>query len=500
MHLRFVSLWIRKWFEWQGLALFFFCSMTALADDGARLEFQPRDNGAVLLNPDMGWMLYFYADKVGDYGAKLDPSDTVQDFPGLSTVYLRIPWALLEPEEGNFNWPLLDTPAQRWIAGGKKIAIRITSTESELKYATPEWVREAGAAGQYYRWGRGGSSTTNDGTAANVWEPHYGDPVFLSKLEDLVRALAERYDGNPNVAFVDIGSFGLWGEGHRVLNGDPDADAPIYRRHTDLYLKYFHRSLLTINDDTVGPRRQGDHFPTTDYALTHGVTLRDDSILVSPPPHSWYHAGMAQAFWPERPVILEHQVHRILTASGQWRPDLLAEAVEAYHASYLSIHGWPRLELASIPPATLDGINRRLGYRLQLRRIDWPAAIVSGRPFDLNTVWADAGVAPCYPGGYLAITLKDAKGGIVSVLVDDGWNLRDLKPGPPGAIPEAAHVSHLVAARFGPVTLPGNYDLYVSVGRSDGTPTLALPLDRDDGQRRYKVGRINLVADPESSR
>jgi hypothetical protein len=37
--------------------------------------------------------------------------------------------------------------------------------------------------------------------------------------------------------------------------------------------------------------------------------------------------------------------------------------------------------------------------------------------------------------------------------------------------------------------------MFVSVGRRDGTPTIALPLPPDDGQRRYKVGRITLKAE-----
>ena len=77
-----------------------------------------------------------------NYGSKLDPSDTVDDFPGLSTVYLRVPWAFLEPEEGRFNWALFDTPAQRWIAKGKRVALRVTCSENWMPYATPEWVQE----------------------------------------------------------------------------------------------------------------------------------------------------------------------------------------------------------------------------------------------------------------------------------------------------------------------------------------------------------------------
>ena len=34
--------------------------------------------------------------------------------------------------------------------------------------------------------------------------------------------------------------------------------------------------------------------------------------------------------------------------------------------------------------------------------------------------WRNAGVAPCLPGGYPAITLKDAKDGIAGVFVDGG--------------------------------------------------------------------------------
>lgn len=40
---------------------------------------------------------------------------------------------------------------------------------------------------------------------------------------------------------------------------------------------------------------------------------------------------------------------------------------------------------------------------------------------------------------------------------------------------------------------PGPRDLFISVGLCDGTPAIALPLPNDDGQRRYRLGRIELV-------
>jgi len=173
-----------------------------------RVVLRPQDDGRALLNPGMGWTMHFYSNIPGNYGSKLEPSDALDGFPGCSVVYLRIPWSYLEPEEGVFNWAILDTPAQRWIARGGRGAFRITCSESWLRYATPEWVKKAGAQGVFWDYGKGVSEQ------GAFWDPAFADPVFLAKLENLLKAMAARYDGNPDVAFIDIGSYGLWGEGH----------------------------------------------------------------------------------------------------------------------------------------------------------------------------------------------------------------------------------------------------------------------------------------------
>ena len=60
--------------------------------------FAPKETGKALVNPGMGWTMHFYSNVAPNYGSRLEPSDTLDDFPGLSTVYLRLPWAYLEPE------------------------------------------------------------------------------------------------------------------------------------------------------------------------------------------------------------------------------------------------------------------------------------------------------------------------------------------------------------------------------------------------------------------
>lgn len=453
------------------------------------LTVRPADTGQPLVNPDMGWTMHFYSNIPTNYGSKLEPADTLDDFPGLSTVYLRVPWAYLEPAEGQFNWALFDTPAQRWIAKGKRVAFRVSCSESWLRFATPEWVKLAGARGTFFQMGKG---PTPDG---GLWDPDFGDPIFLAKLEKFLQAMSVRYDGNPNVAFIDVGSYGMWGEGHTMMSSRvPDERAdPIVRRHIDLHAKYFPRTLLCISDDVAGPSQPGRHFPLTDYALSKGVSLRDDSICVQPPPHSWYHAELAQDFWPRLPVILEHEHYGGSKQRKAWGDgSLLVKSVEEYHAAYMSIHWWPRV-LLDENRGVIERINRRLGYRLQLRELTWPAEVALGRPFTVAAQWANAGVAPCYPGGFVTLTLKDAQGGLVSVLVDEGLNLRDLPVGPPDQAAATKRDSQFTIGLIAPATKPGSYELYVSVGQRDGTPRIALPLAHDDGQRRYRLGTIKLL-------
>jgi len=455
---------------------------------------KPADTGAALVNPDMGWVVYFYSNVPTNYGSQLEPSDTVDDFPGASTVFLRIPWSMVEPEEGKFNWAILDTPAQRWIAKGKRVGISITCSENWIAYGTPEWVRKAGAKGVWYEFGQ---KTSPVPTAKEwCWDPDFGDKIFLQKLDNLVTKLAERYDGDPNVSYMHIGSYGLWGEGHTFMSSKvPDDKADkIVRKHIDLYTKHFKKTLLAISDDVVGHDKPGYHFPLTDYALSKGVTIHDDSILVQAPPRHWYHAEMAQAFWPTLPVILEHEHYGGSKDRGNWGSGiLLLKAIEDYHASYMSIHWWPHIELAE-NRELIDKINLRMGYRLQLRELSWPEKITIGEPFKVSSKWANAGVAPCYPGGFMALTIKDEKGGIVSVLADDSLDMKALEVAKPGEAPVVSHESEFRVGLIAPTTKPGTYDVFVSVGKRDGTPVIALPLAGDDGQRRYKVGRITIVS------
>jgi hypothetical protein len=166
----------------------------------------------------------------------------------------------------------------------------------------------------------------------------------------------------------------------------------------------------------------------------------------------------------------------------------------------MSIHWWPRV-LLNENRDVINRINLRMGYRLQLREAAWPKSVRLGQLFVVQTKWANAGVAPCYPGGHMAITIKDDKGGIVSEHIDESFSMRDLKTGPEAAAPiqELSYAFNIAPLfvdgprSFSRAAQPGDYGLYISVGSRDGTPKIALPYEGDDGQRRYKIGKIRVL-------
>jgi len=201
------------------------------------------DNGAELRNPGMGWVLHYYDNVPANYGSRLAPSDTLDEWPGLGATYLRIPWAWIEPQEGEYRWSVLDTPLRRYAAKGLPAGIRISCSESWTAYGTPEWVRLAGAKGYQFRPGKGIQEN------GPFWEPDYDDPVFLAKLEVFVKALAARYDGNPDVAFVDVGSFGVWGEGHTWASTRKAYPRATVKRHVSLWCKHFRKTPVLAIDD-----------------------------------------------------------------------------------------------------------------------------------------------------------------------------------------------------------------------------------------------------------
>ena len=249
-----------------------------LALCGAEIDLRPQwDETIPLANPHKGCYHHLFDNHVKKY--RLESDDDLLKFPGMDHIYLRLAWAYLEPEEGRFDWRIVDEQITKWTAHGLGVAFRISCKETstdriEQQFATPRWVRDAGAQGGFFLKRK---PVGPDGP----WEPAYDDPVFLAKLEKFIAAFAARYDGKPWLRYVDIGSFGDWGEGHTSSGSGRKYNYDSLKPHVDIHLKYFRKTQLVISDDfTFGIADPSERARMHTHLLTNGVSYRDDSILV----------------------------------------------------------------------------------------------------------------------------------------------------------------------------------------------------------------------------
>lgn len=472
------------------------------------------DTGAALVNPGMGFTHYEYSNQPETYGARLAYGDTVDDFPGLSTIYLRLAWGLLEPEEGRFDWSWFDGPAQRWIAKGKRLVLRLTTSESFNRYATPKWVYDAGARAVPFL-----AKYTDKYSGGSSFEPDFGDAIYLAKLDRFLAAAAARYDGDPNVDFIDIGTFGMWGEGHTWHGSHTHYGFDTLFKHIELHTRHFKRTRLVINDNHLDQDYSDPRL--LQYCLAHSMGVRNDSVCCLGPnsPFREITLHMMRAFWLTGPVVVETGHYGETNLGKGWTREHVLRAIRELHGSYCSIHWWPREFLEAERPL-IEEINRILGYRLRIESAEWPDTLRPGEPWTFKAKWLNAGVAPLYEDAYPALTLKDAAGGIAAVFVDETMNLRRVLPAclggsspiryeqetvilPARPLIRASHQAlpqfelrpedfERFARRTGTLR-PGEYELFLSAGSRIGTPRLALPLPDDDGQRRYRIGETRVV-------
>ena len=494
-------------------ATLFAASLAGAADT---VVVTPTATKEALVNPGMGFMFYRNAGRLWAYGSRTPAGDTLDWFPGCSTMYFRLLWSELEPAEGQYRWDLIDSFARNWIAAGKQICIRVICC-NQTANATPDWVREAGAKGIWFTYNRNGRAV---GTPK--WEPTYDDPVFLAKLERFGRAFAARYDGDPAVAFVDVGSFGLYGEGHtggtsRLSKAETDR---ITRLHVALWRRLLPRTQLVISDDVAGSMGTEKDHPLMRWCREQGVGYRDDSIFcmgpepaANHPDGSWAHSHWARAFAPHSPVVIEHTHTLMSEASGLWVSSRMLDCVEKTQASYWSIHHFPDEYLKSYRKE-IDAINLRLGYRFELRRAEWPASARVGEPVTVKSDWTNVGVSWCHCGAFLTWSLLDAKGDVVWSVTDESWNFRAAEPKlggvekpvrresvcrfgfdqanpDPDVVLDAARQAGMdpgVTYRMLPA---GEYTLAVSLGSRIGKPEIALPL-AGGKDRVYPLGKIRI--------
>lgn len=395
------------------VGLLFSCSTSKFKSVEINLENQ-WDTIRPLENPDKGWYHHMLDNGVHKY--LIQNEEELHNFPGMDHLYLRLCWAFLEPEEGKFNWSYIDDIVEKYVPLGYGISFRISCKETGgapgsvpreidgVKYATPYWVKQAGAKG---------IDCPEFGNCS--WTPDWDDPIFLEKLDNFHQAFAEKYDGKSWLRYVDVGSIGEWGEGHTHSSTRIPPTVEEVKTHINLYLKHYKNTQIVVTDDLIyWNKPEDDVNKLFEYVKTNNITFRDDSPLVdwyvqqNPDTWSVSHPHFFEAVYKKRPTVFELQHYSSVKKDGNWLgkngentitgsdysgADFFRNAMELIHPTYIGFHGYLGEWHSDNPDLTNELLNLS-GYWY------FPKSVriteFKNRELSFEIEWLNKGVAPAY--------------------------------------------------------------------------------------------------------
>lgn len=152
------------------------------------------------------------------------------DYPA-SMAFVLTTWKELEPREGVFDFDAWEENKNMdfWRKKGARLILRIVCDypAEEAHADIPDWLYErTGEDGSWYECGYG-----------KGYSPNYENPEFIEAHERLLKALGERYGNDLQIAFIELGSLGHWGEWHV----DEKAVGRLFpsQEITDVYVKQY---------------------------------------------------------------------------------------------------------------------------------------------------------------------------------------------------------------------------------------------------------------------
>ena len=360
------------------------------------------DDRTVLKNPHKGWFWHYVDNGFfrPQYRAEHDPQDRLSDFPGLNHLYLRYDWGDIEKVEGCPDWTEVDRIMDDWGPYGYKFSMRICAYEASPSnpFATPEYVYKAGARGFLLRNG--------------CLEPDYADPIFLEKLEGFLAQAGKKFNGDPRMEMIDIGTYGTWGEGHTGFGTNRVYPAEVICKHIDLHKRYFPDIPLLLNDDHVNSawlgRSETENIRLIQYARTMNLGLQDDSVCVDAYSRANGYSSLRtpwlfDCFWRDAPIALEFE-HYHMVPPAHFKQGLpFLEAMRQTHCTFAGFHGYPRPWLEHEPYFTEYCANR-LGYWYFLNGYELPF-VKNGVNNTLRLWFENRGFAPAYRDYTLRVKL-----------------------------------------------------------------------------------------------
>lgn len=400
--------------------------------------------------------------------------------PYVSFAYVPVYWDELEPRQGEYDFAALEERChfEQWRADGVRLILRLVpdTPTQEPHMDIPQWLYDA----------MGGAGTWYHGDYGEGFSPDYENQVFRQAHRALIAALAQRYADDPQVAFIELGSLGHWGEWHV----DTDAGiAPFPTQEiTDAYVQDYldvfspHQLLLRRpykigRDYKLGLYNDSFGLPDSHQEwlswIAEGYQSDQNGEWLAAMPDFWLSAPSGGEFSPR-------QEDSWYFSSAQFPTTL--SLLEQSHTTFLGPNAPAYGELSGTEEENLRTLLAEMGYTLRVSYCEiWRTVFSSTLQIEL--VWENTGLAPLYADWPIALELRDNSGEIV-------WSGRanaSFSQWGPGR--------HRVRLSLpGTETLPkGSYSLWVGiVDPLTESPGVALQMETDQDGALYCAATFSL--------
>jgi hypothetical protein len=436
--------------------------------DTKKVTFLPIQTDEVLNNPYMG----FVAD------ARYIP-DTEQ--PVYRLAHVNMTWKDLEPEQGEYAFEQVekDNNFNEWNAKGVKFVIRLMlDRPSEIPHMDiPSWLYDVtNKQGTEYDivWGKG-------------FSPDYFNPTLITLHQELIEKLAARYNDDPRIAYVELGSLGHWGEWHTIDDDTitiPFPKIDIANQYVQHYMEAFTKKHLMMRRPYPLAQQHnmglfndafGNHESTVDgfdQWVNHGYTfwLTDEPMPAMR--NYWAHAPAGGEFSSSETPKYYFKDEHIEETLNQ---------VKLTHPSWLGPYALNDVPMEGEIRKNVDRFMKTIGYRFSLLTETHQARIKPGHKLHLDMEWVNTGVAPFYETWPLELSLADSEGVIVTKQITTE-DIRTWQPGNKKTKQTLLVPKDLVA---------GTYTLCVAILDPDlQLPGIQFAMDGKRSDGRYTLGSV----------
>lgn len=326
-------------------------------------------------------------------------------------------WNKLNPAKGVYDWTELEKLLNALAKHNMGYALRVLPyTPSFIKSDFPPQEEYDWTPSFVYEMGAKKIQIDLRGTDYRAYAPVWDDSIYIWAAKEFAKALAEKYDGDQRIEYIDVRTFGEWGEWHtsHILGSEMPADS-VLKDMLDYYASVFKKTQLVLPSNGFGD--------VYTHALNLGITKRDDGFIGIPGRPD----TLLRAYNANLPTIAENIAgYKTMLANDdlipggtqKWTAERWVDAITTAHLTYyvLDQDNDCGYYFYKDNKALADSMSKVIGYNFTVTRaelqtvaaVDSAAGNVATNT--LNITVTNTGVAPCFFDVYLVTEFVDSTG------------------------------------------------------------------------------------------